>query len=196
MNFLAHAFLSYEKPEILTGNLMADVLRGKPAETLPAKIREGIFIHRQIDDFTDHHPENSQAAEIFKKSAGRLAPVFLDIAYDYFLANHAEHFPTQTHLNAFARQTYDSVHEHLAFTPEKFQILFRRMSDHDWLSGYRAEQNISRSFHSVTFRTKLLTDTAPVYETFRREKKLLNRHFERFFPELENHVKNLLFSRD
>jgi acyl carrier protein phosphodiesterase len=86
------------------------------------------------------------------------------------------------------------VHEHLAFTPEKFQILFRRMSDHDWLSGYRAEQNIARSFHSVTFRTKLITDTSPVYETFRREKTLLNRHFERFFPDLETHVKNLLFS--
>lgn len=193
MNFLAHAYLSYEIPEILTGNLMADVLRGRPAETLPPKIRQGILIHRQIDDFTDNHPENAQAADIFRKTSGRLAPVFLDIAYDYFLANHPLYFPTQDLLTEFAKKTYGLVNEHLEYTPEKFQILFKRMTDHDWLSGYRAEQNMARSFHSVTFRTSIISDTAPVFDTFKREKKQLNRHFEHFFPDLENHVKNMLF---
>lgn len=193
MNFLAHAYLSFGVPEILTGNLMADTVKGKPSEDLPEKIRQGIYLHRAIDSFTDTHPENRKALEFFRPTAGRLAPVFLDIAYDHFLANHAPIFAVENDLKQFAEKTYNSVNLHLNFTPEKFRFLFQRMKQHDWLSGYRKEENMARSFHSVTLRTTLINDTLPIFHTFISAKSSLHDHFLRFFPDLENHVKNMLF---
>ncbi len=193
MNFLAHAYLSFGVPELLTGNLMADMVKGKPPEDLPEKIRQGIYLHRAIDSFTDAHPENRKALQLFRPTAGRLAPVFLDIAYDYFLANHPLIFAEEKDLKQFAVTTYESVDKHLHFTSEKFRFLFYRMKQHDWLSGYRKEENMARSFHSVTLRTTLINDTLPVFHTFISAKSSLHDHFLRFFPDLENHVKNMLF---
>jgi acyl carrier protein phosphodiesterase len=193
MNFLAHAYLSFDFPEILTGNLMADSVKGKPSEDLPQKIKEGIYLHRAIDSFTDTHPENRKAVQLFRTTAGRLASVFLDISYDYFLANHPPAFQHEYELKQFAEKTYDSVEHHIHTTPEKFRFLFQRMKQHNWLSGYRHEENIARSFSSIAMRTSLIHDTRPVFNAFISAKSDLQAHFQCFFPELESHVKNMLF---
>ena len=193
MNFLAHAYLSFGDPALLTGNLMADFIRGKPLPDLPEAIRKGIYLHREIDDFTDHHPVNHEAYGLFRETAGRFAPVFLDIAYDYFLATDTRYFPDQAALDRFAAQTYRGVEQHLDHTGERFQGLFVRMRDQDWLARYNDPLSIARSFHSVTYRTKHITDTGPVYEAFLAREHALREAFSGFFPDLEAHVKNMLF---
>jgi acyl carrier protein phosphodiesterase len=196
VNFLAHAYLSFGKGEILTGNLMADFIRGKPLPELPEEIKKGILLHREIDDFTDHHEINKDTYQYFRASSGRFAPVFLDIAYDYFLANHIRYFATQNQLDEFASQTYALVESNISHTDERFQSMFYRMRDQNWLARYNKVENIARSFHSVTFRTKHITDTAPVFDEFQKYEKELKSAFDAFFPDLENHVKNLLFRDD
>ena len=193
MNFLAHAYLSFGNGEILTGNMMADFIRGKPLPALPEKIREGIRVHREIDDFTDHHPVNREAYTVFKPSAGRFAPVFLDIAYDYFLANDTRYFTGQRALDDFAENTYREVEKHLAHTGDRFPQLFARMRDQNWLARYNQTQSMERSFHSLTYRTPHITDTAPVFAAFMEHENRLEAAFGAFFPDLEQHVKNMLF---
>jgi len=194
MNFLAHAYLSFGHEAVLTGNMMADFMRGKPTPDLPEDIRRGIVLHRAIDDFTDHHHTNHEAYQIFRPSAGRFAPVFLDIAYDYFLARHTHYFPTQKHLDDFAAQTYRGIENHLQHTGERFQGMFVRMRDQNWLARYNKPESIARSFHSVTYRTTHVTDTRPVFEAFTENEKALKSAFDAFFPDLVAHVKNMLFS--
>lgn len=193
MNFLAHAYLSFGQEELLTGNMMADYIRGKPTSDLPQKIREGILLHREIDDFTDHHAVNHEATKYFKETAGRFAPVFLDIAYDYFLASHSTYFPSQENLDAFAKDTYVKIAKHLQHTDERFQSMFQRMSQQNWLARYNQTESMERSFHSVTYRTKHITDTQPIFQAFLQHKTELKAAFDVFFPQVEAHVKNMLF---
>jgi len=194
VNFLAHAYLSYGNPEILTGNLMADFIRGKPLPNLPASIQNGIRLHRAIDDFTDKHEINRQAYAYLRSSSGRLAPVFLDIAYDYFLASHGYYFPNETVLSKFAHETYEKVDAQLMHTDNRFSSMYARMKEQNWLLKYRDKANMARSFNSVTYRTKLITNTAPVFEEFLKNENELKSAFDAFFPDLEIHVKNMLFS--
>ena len=56
MNYLAHAYLSFNIPEILVGNLISDFVKGKRKLDYPPGIRTGITLHRAIDTFTDTHP--------------------------------------------------------------------------------------------------------------------------------------------
>lgn len=193
MNLLAHAYLSFENEEILTGNMMADFTRGKPTPSLPEKIKNGILLHREIDDFTDHHPINIATYALFRESAGRFAPVFLDIAYDYFLANSSQYFPTQEKREAFAQNTYQAIEKHIEHTGERFQELFFRMKAQNWLARYNQKESIARSFHSVTYRTKHITNTDTIFEAFEKQENQLQQAFDSFFPELETHVKKMLF---
>lgn len=176
--------------------MMADFMRGKPTPELPENIKKGIILHRAIDDFTDHHSINHEAMQHFKETAGRFSPVFLDIAYDYFLAGHTHYFPNQEALNHFAQETYNKLEKHLAHTDERFQTMFYRMRDQNWLARYNKDESMERSFNSVTYRTKHITDTGPIFESFLQHKNELKAAFDAFFPALETHVKNLLFRVD
>ncbi|WP_438810958.1 ACP phosphodiesterase, partial [Serratia marcescens] len=53
MNYLAHAYFSFEDPDILLGNMISDYIKGKKQYTYPLKVQAGIRLHRQIDSFTD-----------------------------------------------------------------------------------------------------------------------------------------------
>ena len=53
MNYLAHAYLSFNDQEILTGNMISDFVKGKKKFDYPSRIQAGINLHRLIDNFTD-----------------------------------------------------------------------------------------------------------------------------------------------
>ena len=71
MNYLAHAYLSFNKPEILIGNLISDFVKGKKKFDYSTGIQKGIALHRAIDQFTDDHAI-TQSAKLFFKPAYRL----------------------------------------------------------------------------------------------------------------------------
>lgn len=74
MNFLAHLHLAHLAESSLSGNLLADFVRGNPEESFPPDVVAGIHMHRRIDVLTDNLPEVREAREWFvvKRAALRL----------------------------------------------------------------------------------------------------------------------------
>ena len=70
MNYLAHAYLSFNNPEILTGNMISDFIKGNKKLNYISGIQKGIMLHRAIDEFTDNHPATKLAKEFFRKDTG------------------------------------------------------------------------------------------------------------------------------
>jgi len=87
LNYLAHAYLSFDQPEIIVGNLISDFVKGKKKFDYPPGIQKGIALHRAIDTFTDSHPATKEAKEVFRPHYRLYAGAFIDVAYDHFLAN-------------------------------------------------------------------------------------------------------------
>ncbi|EFD2361312.1 ACP phosphodiesterase, partial [Escherichia coli] len=56
MNFLAHLHLAHLAESSLSGNLLADFVRGNPEESFPPDVVAGIHMHRRIDVLTDNLP--------------------------------------------------------------------------------------------------------------------------------------------
>ena len=54
MNFLAHLHLAHLADSSLSGNLLADFVRGNPEANFPPDVVEGIYMHRRIDVMTDN----------------------------------------------------------------------------------------------------------------------------------------------
>jgi acyl carrier protein phosphodiesterase len=54
MNYLAHAFLSYNEPMILVGNMISDFVKGRQKFGYAVSVQKGMMLHRAIDSFYGH----------------------------------------------------------------------------------------------------------------------------------------------
>ncbi len=103
MNYLAHAYLSFNQPAILTGNMISDFVKGKKKYDFSSEIQKGIALHRAIDEFTDFHPVTQIAKSYFKQAYRLYAGAFVDVVYDHFLANDPDQFADHTALDSFCQ---------------------------------------------------------------------------------------------
>jgi acyl carrier protein phosphodiesterase len=189
MNYLAHAYLSFDIPEITVGNLISDFVKGKQKENYPAKIRQGILLHRAIDGFTDAHSVTRRAKACFREEYGLYAGPITDIVYDHFLANDALIFPSGDAGNViktFAQKTYEQVAAFEALLPERFARLFYYMRREDWLSHYGYKELIFNSFEGLAQRAKYMPPAAAAKRLFEDHYEELQGCYTEFFPELKD----------
>ena len=77
-------------------------------------IQDGISLHRKIDEFTDNHPQTKLAKQLLKPAVGLYAGAFIDVVYDYFLANNLNCFSSEIELHDFANGVYKILENHKA----------------------------------------------------------------------------------
>ncbi len=192
MNYLAHAYLSFQQEEILVGKMISDYVKGKRKFDYSRNIQKGISIHRAIDTFTDNHIATKAARQFFKPAVGLYAGAFMDVAYDHFLATDRQEFTNDEALRSFAIHTYQQLARHVSEFPEQFQLLFPHMQKYDWLYHYQFNWGIERSMGGLVRRTLYLTDAAPAFQIFEENYDTLKYYYQSFFPELKKYTKYLL----
>jgi acyl carrier protein phosphodiesterase len=185
MNYLAHARLSFGDADILTGNLISDFVKGKKKLDYPAPIRDGIGLHRAIDEFTDGHEATRRAKTFFRADYRLYAGALVDVVYDHFLANDPGEFADEGALAAFAKETYHRLGHARAFFPERFGRLFPYMESQDWLTGYRHQEGIFRSFAGLARRAAYMPGPAAACETFLTHYGELGACYSAFYPGLK-----------
>lgn len=193
MNYLAHAYLSFHQPSLITGNLIADFVKGKQQllQYEPG-IQQGIRIHRAIDTFTDQHPVTGTAKQFFRQACGLYSGVFTDLVYDHFLATDSSRF-TEDSLYAFAAEVYEGIAKQESTLPPGFMRMFTYMRQYNWLYNYRNNDGMERAFRGITQRAKYLeTSPAVIFAVFIEHYEALRTCYEAFFPALQTHVENLL----
>lgn len=187
MNFLAHAYLSFNDPEVLVGNMISDFVKGRKRLDYPEMIQHGIMLHREIDTFTDEHPVTKEAKKVFSPAVGLYGGAFMDVVYDHFLALDASQH-SEREWQLFAQNVYNTLQQHYDILPEKFAGMLPYMKEHDWLYNYRFRQGIENSFRGLTHRAKYLSDSKPVFRIFEQEYAYLQDCYNRFFPFVKNHA--------
>lgn len=190
MNYLAHARLSFDDSEILTGNLISDFVKGKKKFDYPLRIRAGITLHRAIDEFTDAHPSTAAAKSFFRPTYRLYAGALVDIVYDHFLANDPVEFSAET-LAAFAGQTYRQLETQQVFFPDKFRRLFPYMRSQNWLLNYRYREGIFSSFAGLARRASKMPDPSAAALILDKHYTDLEDCYTRFFPALKKFALDL-----
>ncbi len=190
MNFLAHAYLSFGDADILIGNMIADLVKGKQIDLYPESIQRGIKIHRQIDAYTDNHIVIRNAVEIYRSSAKRYAGPFLDVSYDHFLALDTQNEPVEG-WRIFADKCYAQIEEYAEILPAQFCSMFLYMKSEDWFYNYRYNWMIERSFERLKRRANYLDDDAPIFAAFEDNYKQLEDSYNAFFRELKIYVEEI-----
>lgn len=185
MNLLAHAFLSFNKPDILTGNMISDFVKGKAKFDYPSTIQKGIDLHRQIDSFTDNHKETARAKEFFRPQYRLYSGAFVDIVYDHFLALDYRQFEEYEGLENFAQMTYRLLDKKTAYFPLPFQQMFPYMKKQNWLYNYRFKDGIKSSFGGLVRRAAYLYESDIAFKIFNENYKEFENCYALFFPELK-----------
>jgi acyl carrier protein phosphodiesterase len=79
MNYLAHLYLSADRPLLAIGNFIADHVKGSMADQYDGEVRDGIRLHRMIDEFTDSHPIVEKSKARLRPDFRKYAPVIVDL---------------------------------------------------------------------------------------------------------------------
>ena len=191
MNFLAHLYLSQNNTNIIIGNFIADHIRGNNYDEYSKEIQQGIFLHREIDTFTDAH-------EVVRKSKRRLHEryrhydgVIIDIFYDYFLAKNWSDYSaipldvyTDTINNLFSNISDD--------LPVKSQQFIKYMVEYNILFNYKNKEGIAKVLNGMNSRTKGKSQMNLAIEDLQNLEEELQEDFTLFFGDLIAHTNQKL----
>lgn len=186
MNFLAHSYLTFTDEQIV-GQFLEDFIRNKDRFSFPEKIGEGITLHREIDTFTDSHPEIHEAKKIFSPLVRLYSGAFVDVAMDYFLANSLPDKILKNH----SEKVYRVLRNHEGFLPENLLRMLNHMEKDNWLYNYKEDWGIEFSIQNVLNKAKYLDKDLAVFEVFLNHKPQLQKHFDLFFPDLLAHAQKI-----
>jgi len=190
MNFLAHAVLSFNNPEILTGNMISDFVKGKRKFDYPDSIQKGISLHREIDNFTDFHPLTAKAKELFRPQYRLYSGPFVDIVYDHFLALDKQQFEENKGLENFTKNTFHLLDNYASYFPYAFEKMFPFMKSQNWLYEYRLKEGIRKSFNGLVHRATYLDESEIAFRIFNEHYEDFKNYYQQFFPELKEFALN------
>jgi len=184
MNFLAHLYLSRNNTNIMIGNFIADHIQGNKYEGFSAEIQQGIFLHREIDTFTDAH-------EVVRKSKRRLHEryrhydgVIIDIFYDYFLAKNWASY-SEIPLELFTKSVYNLLDEIKLDLPIKSQQFINYMIEYNILFNYKYKDGIEKVLNGMNKRTKGKSQMNLAIEDLHCLEAEFEADFTLFFKELK-----------
>lgn len=167
----------------MIGNFIADHIRGNNYEGFSKEIQQGIFLHREIDTFTDAHP-------IVRKSKRRLHEryrhydgVIVDIFYDYFLAKNWANY-SEIPLKIYTQSVYDLFDKIKKDLPIKSQQFIKYMIEYDILYNYKFEEGIAKVLNGMNNRTKGKSQMNLAIEDLKELRHELEADFTTFFKDL------------
>ena len=189
VNFLAHLLLACERPRtptepwpgpaVLVGSLLPDLVRGHYRGPMSAALRAGYDSHLLVDRLTDRHPAFARSREALRPTAGRFAPVLVDVIYDHCLARQWSAFcdlPLQT----FCRYAHADIGRFFESDgtgvdtrggegqtlPEGVQRVGRMLAAERWLDRYHTPEGLELTLaamaHRFTRRFRRPVDLSPV----------------------------------
>lgn len=152
MNFLAHLYLGPQAAEPALGSVLGDFVKGPVwALDLPDAVREGVWLHRRIDGFTDQHDLVVRSKQRISPDRRRYAGILVDMFYDHLLARHWSRFHSEP-LADYSAGMYRHLLSQRALMPERARRVIEHMAEHDWLSSYAELDNLHRAVDNLARR--------------------------------------------
>jgi len=185
MNYLAHAYLSNNDPDLLIGNFIADHLHGNNFDGYSDGIKQGITLHRAIDTFTDNHPSFKLAKRLFYNGFEKHSGILIDIYFDYFLAkNFHEHSPIP--LPEFCINTYSVYQQNVNVLPQGSQQFLNYVLKNNIYESYGTIKGIETVLFHLSNRIKHNVWLNESITIFTQNEAELNEHFNLLFTNAKN----------
>ncbi len=183
MNYLAHVYLSGENEETLIGNFIADHVKGKAILGFSEGIKAGIKLHREIDRFTDSHPQFLKSKKRLARNYRKYAGVIVDMFYDHFLAANWQVYSNEG-LEAFTHRVYRILMKKYLILPTKTKYILPFMAKSNWLMNYGNLEGLHRALSGIAKRTPFESGMENATGDLKNDYGLYEEEFREFFPEV------------
>lgn len=167
----------------MIGNFIADHIKGNNFTNFSLEIKQGIFLHRAIDTFTDAH-------KIVRKSKRRLHEryrhydgVIIDVFYDYFLAKNWAKY-SAIPLDIYTNSIYTLFNGIATELPLKSQNFIKYMIEYNILFNYNSKEGIAKVLNGLNKRTKGVSKMNLAIEDLNILEAELEEDFTSFFKDL------------
>jgi acyl carrier protein phosphodiesterase len=149
----------------------------------------GIKLHRAIDEFTDSHPIVKDCTNLIKNKYGRYSGIVIDVFFDFFLAVYWTNY-SSLDLKEFTQKAYKSLNKRYYLLPNPLKELLPTIIHEDWLYNYGSIDGLNRTFLGLTNRIDKKKDLSNATNSLIANYDFFDKAFQRFFPELIEHVRN------
>jgi acyl carrier protein phosphodiesterase len=187
VNFLAHCALGSGHPHYLVGGFLGDFIKGGVPVHLPARIQVGVRLHRRIDAYSALQPDIKVSVERLPAPLRRVAPVFIDLVADHFLARHFDLVHGEP-LDAFAQHSYATLAQHVAYFPPAARRFLDFMRSHDMFGRYVGLDAVERAFGRISERLGRTDIVAESMAALRADYGQYEADFLRYYPALREHA--------
>ena len=187
MNYLAHLFLSCDNEDHLLGNFIADSIKRPEGLVFSQSIKEGIKLHKLIDQYTDTHPLVKQSTKRLHHKHHKYSSVVIDIWYDHLLAKNWNKY-SDISLRLFADKMYSILKRRVGDMPSKMKLNLPAMAADDWLMKYAEMDGMLEMFARLSKRVSRPELLLDVKETFLEAEEGLEADFQEFFPYLQRYI--------
>jgi acyl carrier protein phosphodiesterase len=183
MNFLAHLYLSGNDEDLIVGNFIADMVKGRQIENFNGNIVKGIKLHRKIDAFTDSHPIVDQSKMRLRNKYRLYSGVIVDMFYDHFLARNWREY-SRLPLSKFVRSAYQLLLKNYFLLPVRARNVLPFMIASNWLVNYAHLDKLNSHMQGMARRTPFNSGMENAVEDLKKHYDDFGNEFSAFFPEL------------
>jgi acyl carrier protein phosphodiesterase len=191
MNFLAHCALADGNAEHLVGGYLGDFVKGTVPTHLPAGIQTGVRLHRRLDAFSAEQADIRRSVARLPSELRRVAPVFVDLLADHFLAVHFQRMHDEP-LDTFERRAYRTLAAHRNSFPLRARRFFDYLCSGAVFSQYVHVATVARAFERVGERLRMADIATPAMATLEREYAAFETDFLTYYPALQRHSRQWL----
>jgi len=189
MNYLAHLYLSGDDEKIIVGNFIGDYVKGKKYNEFPDGIRKGIWIHRNIDTFTDQHPRFKEAKKLLQPEFGLYSAVVVDLFYDHLLAQNWNFYSPLT-LREFTKNIHAVLLSHFYYLPGRVQGFLPSLIQSRRLESYASREGIQKSLEIMSRYTTLPAYSEEAINILAEKFSFFKSNFAFFMNELIEYVES------
>lgn len=179
MNFLGHLFLSDNDTQLMLNNLFGDFAKGKDLSRFPEQVQNGIRLHRQIDNYIDHHPDVLNLVHILQPQLPKVAAIAVDLFFDHLLAknwNTYHYMPLNQYLNNF----YENCKPEITVYGAEFVHFVEKLIQYNWISYYPEIEGLEKASRGVASRLSFSTKLPEARAVFEQHELLISQVFEKY----------------
>lgn len=191
MNYLGHIYFSNNNLRLAKANLFGDSVKGTHLEKYPDFVQQGIRLHREIDNYIDHHPKVMELIRIIRPDLPKIASVAVDLYFDHLLAKNWKDWHT-TPLQEFL----DDVHSNLqkldreVYTDD-FNFFIGRLCELKWMNAYSSEYGLDKMCNGVSRRISFDNELKNGLAVFHKYETKIVTAFNEYMTDANEHFKSI-----
>lgn len=191
MNFLAHIYLSWKDENLMLGNFIADMVKGRQIENFSREVVRGIRLHRKIDEYTDSHPVVSRSKDRIRAKYRHYSGVVVDMYYDHYLAKNWSDYSDEP-LDLFVQSAYNVLMKNYVMLPKRAKFILPIMIGSNWLVNYADLKSFKRHMEGMAKRTHFESGMENAVDDLKKHYNEFRQDFREFFPDLAAYSKNFI----